>query len=86
MSDKKSYMNQSNLITEGFFDKLKTLLGVDSKKTKILKKDKKINQNLINLNKSWSNIEKHIAKQKQALVQKQTLIQKQIFKPKQILI
>ena len=46
MSDKKSYMNQSNLITEGFFDKLKTLLGFDSKKTKILKKDKKINQNL----------------------------------------
>ena len=63
MSNKKSYMNKSNLITEGFFDKLKTLLGFDSKKTKILKKDKKINQNLKNLNKSWSNIEKHIAKQ-----------------------
>jgi len=63
MSDKKSYMNQSNLITEGFFDKLKSLLGFDSKKVKVLKKDKKINQNLKNLNKSWSSIEKHIAKQ-----------------------
>ena len=52
MSNKKSYMNKSNLITEGFFDKLKSLLGLDSKKVKILKKDKKINQNLNNLNKS----------------------------------
>ena len=26
MSKKKSYMNQSNLITEGFFDKIKTFL------------------------------------------------------------
>ena len=63
MSDKKSYMNQSNLITEGFFDKLKYFFGFDSKKVKVLKKDKKINQNLKNLNKSWSSIEKHIAKQ-----------------------
>ena len=35
MSNKKSYMNQSNLITEGFFDKLKSLLGLDSKKVKL---------------------------------------------------
>lgn len=63
MSKKKSYMNQSNLITEGFFDKLKSLLGLDSKKVKKLKKDKKITGNLNKLNKSWSDIEKHIEKE-----------------------
>ena len=39
------------------------MLGFPSKKEKILKKDKKINSALNNLNQGWSNIEKHIERE-----------------------
>ena len=42
MSDKKSYMNKSNLMAEGFFEKLKSVFKLDNEKIKALKKDKKI--------------------------------------------
>ena len=37
MSKKKSYMNQTNLITEGFFSKLAKMFGLSSKEEKTLK-------------------------------------------------
>ena len=42
MSKKKSYMNQSNLIAEGFFSKLGKMLGLSSKEERLLKKKSKI--------------------------------------------
>ena len=63
MSDKKSYMNNESILAEGFFSKLAKMLGFSSKKEKILKKDKKINSALNNLNQGWSNIEKHIERE-----------------------
>ena len=47
MSKKKSYMDKNNIITEGFFGKLAKVLGLSSSQEKQLKKDKKI-QNIIN--------------------------------------
>ena len=41
MSKKKSYMNKENILSEGFFDKLKSLLGFDKREIKSLKKNKK---------------------------------------------
>ena len=58
MSDKKSYMNQSNLITEGFFSKLRKVLGLSSKEEKTLKKNKKFMKSFKDLNSSVVNLEK----------------------------
>jgi len=45
---------------EGFFSKLKSLLGLDKDKQKALKKDKKIKKSLNKLNGAWSELEKMI--------------------------
>ena len=39
MSKKKSYMDKDNVLSEGFFDKLKSFIQ-NRKKLKLLKKDK----------------------------------------------
>ena len=57
MSNKKSYMNKSNILNEGFFDKLRKILGLSSKQEKILKKSKKFTDGLKNLNKTVSELE-----------------------------
>ncbi len=62
MSDKKSYMNKSNLMAEGFFEKLKSVFKLDNKKIKALKKDKKITNNLKKLNKGWDDVADMLAK------------------------
>ena len=59
MSNKKSYMNSNNILSEGFFDKLKTIvkrLKPDEKKK--LKKSLKVKSALFSLNKSVGSIEK----------------------------
>lgn len=59
MSNEKSYMNSNNIISEGFFDKLKTIikrLKPDEKKK--LKKSLKVKSALFSLNKSVGGIEK----------------------------
>ena len=58
MSDKKSYMNQSSLITEGFFSKLRKVLGLSSKEEKTLKKNKNFMKSFKDLNSSVVNLEK----------------------------
>ena len=58
MSNKKSYMNTENVLSEGFFDKLSKLVGKlkPIQKNK-LKKSKKLKSALIDLNNSVSDIE-----------------------------
>ena len=53
---KKSYMNKSNLIAEGFFSKLFKKIK-DKRLQKTIKKDKKFNKHLDNLNKGTKNLE-----------------------------
>jgi hypothetical protein len=59
MSNKKSYMNTENVLSEGFFDKLSKLVGKlkPNQKNK-LKKSKKLKSALSGLNKSVNDIEK----------------------------
>ena len=59
MSNKKSYMNTENVLSEGFFDKLSKLVGKlkPIQKNK-LKKSKKLKSALLGLNNSVSDIEK----------------------------
>ena len=52
MSKKKSYMNQSNLIAEGFFSKLGKMLGLSSKE-----ENPKIKAALKDYNNSWKELE-----------------------------
>jgi len=58
VSKKKSYMNQSSLITEGFFSKLKKLIGLSSKEEKILRKNSKFMKGLKSLNSDLVDLEK----------------------------
>ena len=51
-------MNQSSLITEGFFSKLRKVLGLSSKEEKTLKKNKKFMKSFKDLNSSVVNLEK----------------------------
>ena len=59
MSNKKSYMNTENVLSEGFFDKLSKLVGKlkPIQKNK-LKKSKKLKSALFGLNKSVNDMEK----------------------------
>tara|TARA_Y100000361_G_C10943494_1_gene229988 strand:- start:307 stop:555 length:249 start_codon:yes stop_codon:yes gene_type:complete len=59
VSDKKSYMNQSNLIAEGFFSKLIKQIK-DRKTFKKIKSDKKLNKNIDDLNKSTKSLEDRV--------------------------
>ena len=61
MSKKKSYMNKTNLIAEGFFSKLLNLIK-DKKLVSKLKKDKTLNKDLKQLNKLTQNTEDRINK------------------------
>ena len=63
MSEKKSYMNNKNIIAEGFFSKLSKLLGLSSKEEKILKKDRNVMKALKDYNKGWKNLEKKVQQQ-----------------------
>ena len=58
MSKKNSYMNQTNLITEGFFSKLAKMFSLSSKEEKTLKKNKKFMKSFKEINSSLSNLEK----------------------------
>jgi hypothetical protein len=63
VSEKKSYMNNKNIIAEGFFSKLSKLLGLSSKEEKILKKDRNVMKALKDYNKGWKNLEKKVQQQ-----------------------
>ena len=59
MSNKKSYMNSNNILTEGFFDNFRKFvkkLKPDEKKK--LKKSLKVKSALFSMNKSVNSIEK----------------------------
>ena len=58
MSKKKSYMNQNNLLNEGFFDKLFKLFKTDSKVKSKVKSNPKIKTQLKKLNNTVSGLEK----------------------------
>ena len=58
MPKKKSYMNQNNLLSEGFFDKLFKLLKTDSKVKSKVKSNPKIKTQLKKLNNPVSDLEK----------------------------
>lgn len=62
MSKKKSYMNKSNLINEGFFDKLFKFLKIKDKGDRAaLKRSKSIKKSLSNLNSTMSDIEDYVS-------------------------
>ncbi len=56
---KKSYMNIHNVLTEGFFEKIRRTLGLSTKQEKILRKDKKLMKLIKDLNYDVSEFEKH---------------------------
>ena len=58
MSKKKSYMNQSNLLGEGFFDKLFKLFKIDSKVKNKVKSSSSVKKQLKKLNNTVSDLEK----------------------------
>jgi|TARA_B100000287_G_scaffold356115_1_gene346902 hypothetical protein len=60
MSKKKSYMNNENILAEGFFSKLGKMLGLSSKEEKILKKNPKLKSALKDYNDGWKSLEKEI--------------------------
>ena len=63
MSDKKSYMDRQNILAEGFFSKLFKILGLSSSKDRAkIQRSKNIQQSLLNLNNSWSDLEKSVSK------------------------
>jgi len=62
MSKKKSYMNKENLLSEGFFDKLKSFIK-NKKAFNLLKEDKTFMGYLNKLNKNVDDIEKYFKDQ-----------------------
>ena len=60
MQKKKSYMNNNNILSEGFFDKLFKIFKVDKSTQSKIKKDKKIKDGIKALNNSWSKIEDNL--------------------------
>jgi len=62
VSKKKSYMDSSNLITEGFFSKIKKALGLSTKEEKILKRNKPFMNSLKDLNKTVNELEYELNK------------------------
>ena len=57
---KKSYMNNENLLAEGFFGKLAKMLGLSSSEKKLLKKNPKLKSSLRKYNDGWKSLEKDI--------------------------
>ncbi len=60
MSNKKSYMNNKNILLEGFFSKIAKILRLSSSEEKKLKKNKKLTSALKDYNASWKDLEKQI--------------------------
>ena len=56
-------MNQTNLITEGFFSKLAKMFNLSSKEEKTLKKNKKFMKSFKDINSSLSDLEKMMNKE-----------------------
>ncbi len=56
---KKSYMNIDNVLTEGFFEKIRRALGLSTKQEKIIRKDKKLMKLIKDLNYDVNEFEKH---------------------------
>ena len=56
-------MNQTNLITEGFFSKLAKMFSLSSKEEKTLKKNKKFMKSFKDINSSLSELEKMMNKE-----------------------
>tara|TARA_Y100000361_G_C11098106_1_gene310297 strand:+ start:192 stop:425 length:234 start_codon:yes stop_codon:yes gene_type:complete len=52
-------MNIHNVLTEGFFEKIRRTLGLSTKQEKILRKDKKLMKLIKDLNYDVSEFEKH---------------------------
>ena len=61
MSKKKSYMNRDNLLSEGFFDKLKKFIK-DKRVLKKVQNDPKVKNNLNKLNSSQKDLENYLNK------------------------
>tara|TARA_R110000824_G_scaffold208623_3_gene394452 strand:- start:295 stop:543 length:249 start_codon:yes stop_codon:yes gene_type:complete len=60
VAKKKSYMNNENILSEGFFNKLANILGLSSSEEKKLKKNKKLTSALKNYKNGWKSLEKQI--------------------------
>ena len=58
VSKKKSYMNKNTLVTEGFFSKLSKVLSLSSSQEKKLKKNKKVQNIIKDLNNDVTDFEK----------------------------
>tara|TARA_Y100000034_G_scaffold24843_1_gene29200 strand:+ start:187 stop:453 length:267 start_codon:yes stop_codon:yes gene_type:complete len=58
MSNKKSYMDKNNLITEGFFNKITKMFGLSTSQEKQLKKNKKVQNIIKDLNNDVAEFEK----------------------------
>ena len=58
MSKKKSYMNKNNLLAEGFFNKIAKILRLSTSQEKQLKKNKKVQGILKDLNNDVAEFEK----------------------------
>ena len=63
MRKKKSYMNNNNILSEGFFNKLFKMFKIDKSDQSKIKKDKKIKGAVRSLNNSWSDLEDLLSKQ-----------------------
>ena len=55
-------MNKNNIINEGFFSKLASILGIGSKEARALKNNKGFMSSLKDLNKSSKDLEKQLSK------------------------
>tara|TARA_R100000008_G_C3475061_1_gene110933 strand:- start:214 stop:432 length:219 start_codon:yes stop_codon:yes gene_type:complete len=53
-------MNNDNILSEGFFDKLASLLGLGSSETRKLKKDQNFMSTLKSLNKNVDKLDKEM--------------------------
>ena len=63
MRKKKSYMNNNNILSEGFFDKFFKIFKVDKSTQLKMKKDRKIKNSIKDLNNYWSNLEDYWEKE-----------------------
>tara|TARA_R110000851_G_scaffold261828_2_gene414396 strand:- start:143 stop:388 length:246 start_codon:yes stop_codon:yes gene_type:complete len=63
MKKNKSYMNNENILSEGFFNKLFSIFKVSTSDQKKIKNNQKMKNELKLLNKSLDNIEDHISQE-----------------------
>ena len=62
MSKKKSYMDNKNIMADGFFSKLLSVFKLSPDKVKKVKKDKKVKKSIKQLNKNWDDLADMFAK------------------------